>query len=293
MLLNNELKMQRAVQNALVRLPFTNNKSSPMYGESKLLKSMLQLPSDIHDTDHVECFDCFFENINKISWETRKLPTPPYIGFRHNGVEHDDFTIYFQRKGQELTEAILSADDNWKPRKCDCDDDCEDDCPAKRWFITKYKERQLSPLEIFDMIARNPSFLDVLTHNWSDQTIQTLISLGNSMEMSFFNPLTMLNTSEYYEKRVCIVCHTPVKLINRYRLVRCENKYCINTGKEYCNYIKTSISETCSSLPPCIVYIIMQYYTSINNRRRTGDSERVGDEFFAMARFIIGNMTIL
>ena len=293
MLLIDDLQMQKAVQKALVRLPFTNNVTSLMYGESKLLKSMLQLSSDIDGANHEEYYDYFFEYINKISWQTRQLPTPPYIGFRHNGKKHDDFTIYFQRKGQELTEAVLSADDDWQPYKCDCEDDCEDDCPAKRWVITEYKERQLSPLEIFNMLARNASFLDVLTHIWSDQTIQTLIGFGKSMGMTFFNPLTMLNKSKYYEKRVCIVCHMLVKPINRYRLVRCENKYCINTGKEYCNYIKTSIVETCSILPLDIVYIIMHYYTSIDSRRRTGDSERVGDEFFTMAQFIIGNMEML
>jgi hypothetical protein len=75
-----------------------------------------------------------------------------------------------------------------------------------------------------------------------------------------------------------------------YQLVRCENKYCISIGKEYCNSLKTSIAETCTSFPIDIVRIVMRYYTSIDGRRRSGDSNVVGDEFFTMARFIIGNM---
>lgn len=141
------------------------------------------------------------------------------------------------------------------------------------------------------MLASNPVFLDVLTYNWPiNQTITTLIHLGQELGMTFFNPLTMLDTSQYYDQRVCIVCHNPVEPIKRYQLVRCENKYCIQTGKEYCNYLKTSIAETCLNISIDIVRIIMRYYTSIDGRRRSGDNELVGDECFIMARFIIVNM---
>jgi hypothetical protein len=295
------MQMQRAVQRVLCQFPFTSNVNSPMYGESQLLKSMIQLPSDIASYYDNEYYDYFFEHINRNSWKTRRLPTPPYIGFRHNGAEKDDFTIYFQRYGEGLTEAVLSADDDWKPYRCDCDDDCDDDCPAKRWVITEYKERQLSSLDIFNMLAQNPVFLDVLTYNWPmNRIIPTLIQFGQELGMTFFNPLTMLDTSQYYDQRVCIVCHNPVQPIKvkaskhrMYQLVRCENKYCISVGKEYCNYLKTSIAETCTSFPIDIVRIVMRYYTSIDNRRISGDDEVVGDECFTMARFIIVNMEML
>lgn len=134
MLFSNDSTMHRAVQKALCRLSFADNVGSPMYGESQMLKGMIQLPPDIVNYYCNEYYDYFFEHINRNSWKTRKLPTPPYIGFRHNGAEHDDFTIYFQRKGENLTEAILSADDDWQPPRCDCDSDCDDDCQAMGYY---------------------------------------------------------------------------------------------------------------------------------------------------------------
>jgi hypothetical protein len=172
-------------------------------------------------------------------------------------------------------------------------------CQRKRTIITEYKERQLQPLEILNMLARNQVFLDVLTSIWTvDRTSTTLIRYGNEFGMRFFNPSTILDTRYYYTENVCMVCHCPVFPTSRKRkmrnrpgtLVRCENKYCIDVGKQYCNYLKTSIADTCTSFPIDSVRIVIRYYTSIDGRRRSGDCEVVGDECFTMARFIIGNM---
>jgi hypothetical protein len=290
--------IQQVVQRQLLRLPFTTRSE---YGEGNVLKTMLELPNNIAMYVSTEHYGNFLANITETSRSHRNLPSPPYIGFRHNGPDVNDFTIYFQRgNSEEITEAVLSSSHDWW-YECDCMYDCM--CQQKRTIITEYKERQLQPLEILNMLARNPVFLDVITSIWTCyRTSLTLIRYGNEFGMRFFNPSTILDTRQYYTENVCIVCHCPVNLMviptsrNRKRrnrfgtLVRCENKYCINIGKQYCNYLKTSIAESCLNIPNDIVRIILQYYTSIDNLRREGDNDLVGDEFMTMARFIIVNM---
>jgi hypothetical protein len=99
--------IQHVMQKLLVRLPFT---TSSEYGEGNVLKAMLMLSNNIAVYTPTEHYGYFLTNITETSRSHRNLPVSPYIGFRHNGLDVNDFTIYFQRgNSEEITEAVLSS----------------------------------------------------------------------------------------------------------------------------------------------------------------------------------------
>jgi hypothetical protein len=295
--------MHSTIQTAISSLLFSSSN-----GELKYLHNYLKLEDNILSVQpRPSSFQLCLENLEHLSIQQYNLPLPPYMGFRHLEKQwrprYDINTIctfYFQRNENLIYTATCSIGNCWEIDNCDCDGEfgCMDDCPARSTIINTCEEKQLDGRAIIEILANDPSFMDVLLYLFNPiRTIQTLINAGHEIGMTFFNPCTFFNSISYYDQHLCIVCHNPVESIvmfnkktrkNRSRtLVRCHNQYCIQVGKNYCNYLKTSISNSCINVPDVCVRIILFYLTSLNNSRTTRDSDVVGDEFPIVGKFIV------
>ena len=70
----------------------------------------------------------------------------------------------------------------------------------------------------------------------------------------------------------------------------CENKYCLQNCKQYCNQLKKSIAVAVISIPIECVGIVVDFCTSLNKYRRKDDKQLVGKEFHDIARYMCSNV---
>jgi hypothetical protein len=158
-------------------------------------------------------------------------------------------------------------------------------------------ESDMYPYTILRNVVQDFNFVNVLFHilNGHRETFQTLIHYGREDGMALFNPLNLLDTRRYRERRVCIVCHILVPRTlqpvggkqKTGVMLYCGNSFCIDTVKGYCNLLKTSMMDSVINIPVDCIRIIMQYSTHFTSMRRKNDNDAVSTEFKLMAEYLM------